>query len=74
VLKDQVHHTADLVYGRVFKVLHSLAGFQPLHDLQRFNLQRCTISPARNQSIVQDLKIAFYGGVGLLVVRFGKFA
>jgi hypothetical protein len=74
VLKDQVHHTADLVHGRVLKVLHSLAGLQPLHDLQRLNLQRGTISPARNQSIVQDLKVAFYGGVRLLVIRFGKFA
>ncbi len=64
MLKDQVHHTADLVHSRVLKVLHSLAGFQPLHDLQWLNLQRRTISPARNQSIVQDLKVAFNGGVG----------
>jgi hypothetical protein len=74
VLKDQVHHTADLIHGRVLKVLHALAGFQPLHDLQRLNLQRGTISPARNESIVQDLKVAFNSGVGLLIIRFGEFA
>ena len=32
------------------------------------------LQPARNQSIVQDLKVAFYGGVGLLVIGFSKFA
>ena len=74
VLKDQVHHTADLVHRGVLQVLHPLAGLQPLHDLERLNFQRGTISPARNQAVVQDLKVAFYGGVRLLVVRFGKLA
>jgi hypothetical protein len=44
VLKDQVHHTAYLVHGSVLKGFLSLAGLQPLHDLQRLNLQRGTIS------------------------------
>jgi len=68
VLVDQVHHTANFVHGRVLKVLLSLAGLQPLH-VQWLNFQGGDFTPARDQAIVQDLKVAFHGCVGLLVVR-----
>jgi len=67
---DQRHNTAHLVERWIGKTFLPFQGGQPLLDLQRFDTERDTVSPAWQQSIAE---CSFVGSDGCVRFRMNGF-
>src|ERR1700726_4093962 len=74
VLKDQTHHSSDLVERGICEILFLLQSLQPLLDFERLKTQCCPFSPPVEAAVLENPLISGNRSVGFWIGGFGLLA